>query len=110
MAEHEDNPLADEHVAEYRDALPGLARRRAAGLNPGNRFEAVRLHLLGEFLDDERRDADSDEPKRVPTQVFADQTQTLINQVARTSDVPFDWTVNPYRGCEHGWPSATPTY
>ena len=26
----------------------------------------------------------------------------IINQVATTSDVPFDWTVNPYRGCEHG--------
>ncbi len=26
----------------------------------------------------------------------------IINQVAKTSDVPFDWTLNPYRGCEHG--------
>ena len=31
-----------------------------------------------------------------------DKTQKIINQVAKTSDVPFDWTVNPYRGCEHG--------
>jgi len=102
MHSEQDDVVPPENIGEYRDALPGLARRRGAGLNPGNRFEAVRLHLLGEFLDDERRDADSDEPRRVPTQVFADQTQTLINQVARTSDVPFDWTVNPYRGCEHG--------
>ncbi len=41
-------------------------------------------------------------PIRVPLQIFPDQTQTIINRVKPTSDVPFDWTVNPYRGCEHG--------
>ncbi len=35
-------------------------------------------------------------------QVFFDRTQTIINQVSKTADVPFDWTLNPYRGCEHG--------
>ncbi|MDB5290448.1 MAG: hypothetical protein JWL69_1689, partial [Phycisphaerales bacterium] len=36
----------------FRDALPdGLAHRRGAGINPGNRFETVRLHVLGEELD-----------------------------------------------------------
>ncbi len=34
--------------------------------------------------------------------VFLDRTQTIINHVSPTSDVPFDWTLNPYRGCEHG--------
>lgn len=88
---------------EYRDALPhSVPRGRGAGLNPGNRFEAVRLHVLGEFLDDEGRETGSDEPKRVPTRVYSDSTRTIINKVAATSDVPFDWTVNPYRGCEHG--------
>ncbi len=90
----------------YRDALPtGIAHRRGAGLNPGNRFETVRLHVLGEELDRQwiEREADGDGgPTRVERQVFNDRTQTIINQVAATSDVPFDWTVNPYRGCEHG--------
>ena len=88
----------------YRDALPGgPAHRRAAGLNPGNRFEPVRLHVLGEELD--RRTLEADErpgPQRVERTVFRDRTVRIINRVARTSDVPFDWTVNPYRGCEHG--------
>jgi DNA repair photolyase len=39
---------------------------------------------------------------RVPLQLFPDRTQTIINRVKPTSDVPFDWTLNPYRGCEHG--------
>jgi hypothetical protein len=89
----------------YRDALAtGLAHRRGAGINPGNRFETHRLHVLGEELDRqwvEQQDRDG-KLTRVERQVFADRTQTIINHVAPTSDVPFDWTINPYRGCEHG--------
>jgi DNA repair photolyase len=90
----------------YRDALPtGPAHRRAAGINPGNRFETVRLHVLGEELDRqwvERASDDGNSVNRVERQVFLDRTQRIINHVAPTSDVPFDWTLNPYRGCEHG--------
>jgi DNA repair photolyase len=89
----------------YRDALPeGPAHRRGAGLNPGNRFESVRLHVLGEELDRQMVEREGDDGKlhRVQRQVFLDRTQTIINRVAKTSDVPFDWTLNPYRGCEHG--------
>src|SRR5712672_2001024 len=89
----------------YRDALShGPAHRRGAGINPGNRFETVRLHVLGEELDRqwvERENGDGS-VNRVERQVFLDRTQRIINHVSKTSDVPFDWTVNPYRGCEHG--------
>ncbi len=94
---------------DRRDALPeGPAHRRGAGLNPGNRFEAQRVHLLGEEMDRQRLEReweghdDHGKPVCVPLTVYADRTQTIINRVAPTSDVPFDWTVNPYRGCEHG--------
>lgn len=90
----------------YRDALPeGPAYRRGAGLNPGNRFEDVRLHVLGEELDRrlvEREEVDGSGSHRVERRVYADLTRSIINRVSRTSDVPFDWTLNPYRGCEHG--------
>ena len=89
----------------YRDALPaGPAHRRGAGLNPGNRFETVRLHVLGEEIDRQwvERQNEDGSTNRVERQVFFDRTQRIINQVAKTSDVPFDWTLNPYRGCEHG--------
>ncbi|MEM9064090.1 MAG: PA0069 family radical SAM protein [Planctomycetota bacterium] len=88
-----------------QDALPdGLAHRRGAGLNPGNRFERVRLHVLGEELDRQyvERENDDGSLKRVERQVFSDRTRRIINRVSRTSDVPFNWTLNPYRGCEHG--------
>jgi DNA repair photolyase len=45
---------------------------------------------------------DSGAAVNVPVEVIPDHTKTIINHVAPTSDVPFDWTVNPYRGCEHG--------
>jgi len=89
----------------YRDALPnGLAHRRGAGLNPGNRFEAVRLHVLGEEIDRQWIEQQNEDgsSRRVERQVFFDRTQRIINQVPKTADVPFDWTLNPYRGCEHG--------
>ncbi len=89
----------------YRDALPnGLAHRRGSGLNPGNRFESVRLHVLGEEIDRQwvEQEREDGSLHRVERQVFIDRTQRIINKVAQTSDVPFDWTVNPYRGCEHG--------
>jgi DNA repair photolyase len=95
-----------DYEPSYRDALPnGPAHKRGAGLNPGNRFEDVRLHVLVEDLDRRwvEREAEGDVgPTRVQRQVFHDRAKTIINRVARTSDVPFDWTVNPYRGCEHG--------
>ena len=58
----------------YRDALPsGPAHRRGAGINPGNRFETVRLHVLGEELDRqwvERESEDGNSVNRVERQVF----------------------------------------
>jgi DNA repair photolyase len=89
----------------YRDALPnGPVHRRGAGINPGNRFEKVRLHVLGEELDRQwvERQNSEGSTTRVERQVFFDRTQQIINRVSKTADVPFDWTLNPYRGCEHG--------
>ena len=93
---------------EERDGLiEGPARRRGAGLNPGNRFEKVRLHVLGEERERQRVEklalgVAGDAACNVPVEVIADHTRTIINRVSPTSDVPFDWTLNPYRGCEHG--------
>lgn len=89
---------------DYQDALPtGPAHRRGAAINPGNRFESTRLHVLGEELDRQLIERDENGGRTVvPRQVFRDNTKTIINRVAPTADVPYDWTLNPYRGCEHG--------
>lgn len=77
----------------------GPVRGRGAGLNPGNRFETVRLHVLGEHLDEQLREHPCGQ--QVRTQVFADDSRTILNRVD-SPDLNFNWTVNPYRGCEHG--------
>ncbi|HEX7009233.1 MAG TPA: PA0069 family radical SAM protein [Phycisphaeraceae bacterium] len=90
---------------EYADALPrGALRGRGAGLNPGNRFESVRLHVLGEQLDEAAQQAQQEGQAKLATQVLADHSRTLINRVdhRKSPDIGYDWTINPYRGCEHG--------
>lgn len=83
-----------------RDGLgSGPVRGRGAGINPGNRFEPIRLHVLGEHLDDELREHPCG--KQVCTQVQEDDSRTILNHVD-SPDLGFHWTVNPYRGCEHG--------
>ena len=64
----------------------------------------MRLHVLGEEIDRQCIDRQNDDgsSNRVERHVFLDRTQHILNQVSKTSDVPFDWTLNPYRGCEHG--------
>ena len=91
-------PAGPDH--DHVDALSsGPARGRGSGLNPGNRFEAVRLHVLGDHLDDQLRDHPSG--VQVRTQVFTDDTRSVVNKV-ESPDIPFAWSLNPYRGCEHG--------
>lgn len=92
-------------LPEFKDGLVnGPVRGRGAGLNPGNRFEGVRLHVLGEHLDEiaiEQAAEGDAGAARVATRVYADKTKSLINRVD-SPDLPMNWTVNPYRGCEHG--------
>ena len=89
---------------EYRDALatPRVPRGRGAGLNPGNRHDSVRLHVLGEEWDRQAAEGDAacGQPK-VATTVLPDHARSVINPVA-SADLPMKWTLNPYRGCEHG--------
>lgn len=81
----------------------GPALGRGANLNPGNRFEGLRLHVLGEFLDHDAVEEESAgaRPARVPTTVYQDESRSVLNR-AESPDLPFSWSFNPYRGCEHG--------
>ncbi len=86
---------------QFKDAISSgpLVRGRGAGLNPGSRFEDVRLHVLGEHL--EEIAIEHPDGVRVATRVYRDRSRTILNEV-ESPDLPFRWTVNPYRGCEHG--------
>jgi DNA repair photolyase len=90
---------------EYPDRLlHGPVRGRGAQLNPGNRFERVRLHVLGEHLDETfraREEAGETIGVQLRTVQLEDDTRSIINRV-ESPDLGMSWTVNPYRGCEHG--------
>ena len=72
---------------------------RGAQIEPPNRFEAVHLEADWEQLEHDELAA-TDE-RRIPTQFFADATRSLITQ-NDSPDIPFRYSINPYRGCEHG--------
>ncbi|MFO0830867.1 MAG: PA0069 family radical SAM protein [Phycisphaerales bacterium] len=79
---------------------PMGVRGRGSGINPANRFEDQRYLVNGDFLD-ELREAGQLSNQHVATMVFDDATRSILNPVD-SPDLHFKWTVNPYRGCEHG--------
>jgi DNA repair photolyase len=78
--------------------LPLARKGRGATLNPEGRFER---HAREPFDDGwGGLDALADEPGPA-TEVFADHARTIIAR-NDSPDIPFDRSINPYRGCEHG--------
>ena len=77
---------------------PPLERHgRGAQADPPNRFAAFRAerdfeHLTPDETPDERP---------VRTQFIPDQSRSIVSE-NDSPDVPFRFSVNPYRGCEHG--------
>lgn len=72
---------------------------RGSHINPANRFERVRLEDDWEQLDgDTEFLAESDRP---PTQYLTDASRSIVSE-NDSPDVPFRYSVNPYRGCSHG--------
>lgn len=75
---------------------PRIVGRAAAGHHP-NRFESVHLEDDHEHLEYEEQPAE----RRVETVLLPDQSQTIIRE-NDSPDIPFRYSINPYRGCEHG--------
>lgn len=72
---------------------------RGVASNRASRYRAHRLDAAPEFVD---ADADAAEPARHPaTRLHVDASRTVI-ATNRSPDVPFNRSINPYRGCEHG--------
>ena len=42
-----------------------------------------------------------DAPEAIDTRFYEVRAKTILNRVPEMSQVPFRWTVNPYRGCTH---------
>jgi DNA repair photolyase len=68
---------------------PWRVRGRGAGANPGTRFDQLTV---------EHEEAP---PDRIATRYLPDTARSVLSR-NQSPDVPFDASVNPYRGCEHG--------
>jgi len=73
-------------MAEPASTAP---RGRAAGSNPANRFTLLSV------------ESEEPPPERVATRYFLDASKSAI-AYNDSPDIPFDASLNPYRGCEHG--------
>ena len=85
-------------------AAPASRQGREAPGNPSGRFEAqsrVAAHAEWDFADTGwPGDEDADLPP-LHTTVTRDSARSVLTR-NDSPDVPFDQSVNPYRGCEHG--------
>jgi DNA repair photolyase len=70
----------------------GPPRGRGTARQPTNRFEPLRVDV----------EPDPEDPPRDPrTRYLRDAARSVISR-NRSPDVPFEASLNPYRGCEHG--------
>lgn len=84
---------------EGRPPVPPVPRGRGAGRNPPNRFVPISVEWDPDWLESERLRG-SPTPE-VPTRYFEDHSRTVLTR-NDSPDVKFDFSLNPYRGCEHG--------
>jgi hypothetical protein len=78
-------------------AVTDIARKgRGAVSNATGRFEPERR-----FRTDDGWGGADEEPPRLDTTYTRDSAKTIIAR-NDSPDIPFDRSVNPYRGCEHG--------
>ncbi|SFH53853.1 PA0069 family radical SAM protein [Planctomicrobium piriforme] len=72
---------------------------RGSQINPPNRFD--RTHVIDDF---EQLEYDEDfqaELRRLPTVYLDDDSKTVVSE-NDSPDIPFRYSLNPYRGCLHG--------
>ena len=86
------DPLADYIESQRR---PLEYRGRGAAVNPTGRFERLRAERI-----DDGWEIEEDLPP-IRTQVAVDHSRSILVRNI-SPDLPFDRSVNPYRGCEHG--------
>lgn len=80
------------------DPLPDRpVKGRGAVSNRSGRYETYQRQLEDDGWDHE----DDELPARPATTVLSDATRKVIAH-NQSPDVPFDSSINPYRGCEHG--------
>ncbi|MCS7305361.1 MAG: PA0069 family radical SAM protein [Thermoguttaceae bacterium] len=97
------NPAFRSHSEHFLDSGRRLGRQgprgRGAAINPPNRYE--RFHHQADYEQlqyDEDFWAAQENPQ---TEYIPDQSQSIVTS-NDSPDIPYRYTLNPYRGCSHG--------
>ncbi|MGH2566820.1 MAG: PA0069 family radical SAM protein [Bacteroidota bacterium] len=72
---------------------------RGAGFNPPNRFDELHVGPPPEDIAQYFEEPDAD--RKIPTKYYLDNTKTILAE-NDSPDLGFRFSINPYRGCEHG--------
>lgn len=72
--------------------------RHGSHIDPPNRFE--RVHVEADFEQLEPDDEHSDQTPRRDIEYFTDGTRSIVTE-NKSPDIPFRYSINPYRGCVH---------
>ena len=76
-----------------------MQKGRGATLHIEGRFESVARETFDDGWGDDGRD--DDVPPRLRTTVTVETPKSVL-QRQKSPDIPFDYSLNAYRGCEHG--------
>jgi DNA repair photolyase len=88
------------YTSGYAGAMASPRPHRGATLNlASTRFNLPGIEADGDWLDE--RDLIDGAPPPLRTTVTVERPKTIIARNT-SPDVPFDRSINPYRGCEHG--------
>lgn len=75
-----------------------IRKGRGALSNPDNRFQGQQREAFDDGWD---KTDDEISPPPIRTVTLTDTSKTIVTS-NRSPDIPFDQSINPYRGCEHG--------
>jgi len=84
---------------DNRPPLPARKGRGAVTNTESHRFNLPSRETDGDWLDD--REALGDAPTKLRTQVTTEAPKSILS-FNKSPDIPFDRSINAYRGCEHG--------
>src|SRR5881296_2514081 len=73
--------------------MPDRFHGRGSKVNPPNRFERLHIEVSEEEL--------AEELPPMATEFYVDSSRSILAK-NDSPDIPFDFSINPYRGCEHG--------
>ncbi|MCZ6637406.1 MAG: radical SAM protein, partial [Alphaproteobacteria bacterium] len=88
------------------DVVPDLPggkplKGRAAVSNASGRYEALQRVRVDDGWQRHEDGEDEFGAAKSRTKILVDATRTIITRNT-SPDIPFDRSINPYRGCEHG--------